>query len=181
MPDLEKLIPFIPMFALGISILALVLSGTSLGWNIYRDVILKARVRVRFQISEIHHPTFSKALSRICITVTNFGPGKVKCEMIVYKKTSLLRRLRRKAEQGIIFHNYIDPLSGKLPTVLEVGERLHLPLPYTQDCCLGNGTTHIGISDSFGREHWAPRSSVKRARKQFLKDGDTLPKTAQAR
>ena len=33
---------------IGISALSLILASTALGWNIYRDVILKARITVRF-------------------------------------------------------------------------------------------------------------------------------------
>jgi hypothetical protein len=43
-------------FALGISFVSLVIASLSLGWNIYRDVVLKPRVRTRFQISKITGP-----------------------------------------------------------------------------------------------------------------------------
>jgi hypothetical protein len=40
-------------WALLISLMSAAIAGCSLGWNIYRDVVLKARVRVTVQVMNI--------------------------------------------------------------------------------------------------------------------------------
>jgi hypothetical protein len=45
--------------------------------------------------------------------------------------------------------------------------------PYKQECLLAETPKRIGISDSFGRMHWAPRRELKRAIRQYQKDFST--------
>jgi len=40
---------------------------------------------------------------------------------------------------------------------------------YKRDCFLKGDSTHIGLSDSFGRIHWASKKDVKKARQAFQK------------
>ena len=42
--------------------------------------------------------------------------------------------------------------------------------PYNQECLLAKVPKRIGISDSFARNHWAPRREMKRAFRQYQKD-----------
>jgi len=72
-----------------------------------------------------------------------------------------------------MLHDYSNPLSGKLPARLEVGETIHLLIPYDEDCFLREKDTHIGLSDSFGRVHWAPARDVTKAKREFRKDFKT--------
>ena len=44
------------IYALCISLAALLVSMFSLGWNFYRDVILKPRLKVTIKISKIFEP-----------------------------------------------------------------------------------------------------------------------------
>lgn len=45
--DIDRIHQWLPI---AVSILLLIITGIALGWNIYRDVILKARVNVNFAI-----------------------------------------------------------------------------------------------------------------------------------
>jgi len=45
-------------------------------------------------------------------------------------------------------------------------------------CFLHTSPTHIGISDSFGKVHWAPRSRVKEAIARYRRDFPDGPKPA---
>lgn len=158
--------------AIGISFFSLLLAGLSLGWNIYRDVILKPKLKVCFQISTIvtvgrpgsPTPTF------LSITGVNHGPGRLTCNMLHVRTAPLWRRLLRMVKHGVIPGDWSNPLSGKLPSSVDVGQTLTLLLPYDRESFLGSAMTHIGILDSFGRTHWAPRKQLDLAREQFRKD-----------
>lgn len=158
----------IQLTALTISFVSILVAGLSLGWNIYRDVILKPRMRVRFQVSTIVHPALPSQ-TFLGLTTVNHGPGRITCNMIHVKTAPLWRRVLRSVKQGVIIGDWTNPLRGKLPKTLEVGETLTLLLPYEKRCFLSSDSTHIGIIDTFGRTHWAPRSQVKDARQQYVK------------
>ena len=153
--------------AIIISFLSLLVAAFSIGWNIYRDVIMKARLRVNFMIAMISHPTFSEPLERLNISATNFGPGKIKCSMLQLKETSFWKRIIRKDKHAVLINDYTDPLSSPLPCDLDVGESATFLFKLNQDCFLLEDWTHIGVSDSFGRIHWAPKKNVSVAKKSF--------------
>ena len=115
MTDYQKL-------AILISIGAIATSFLALGWNIYRDIILKPRLKVRLQISFIMHGEYQSP-SKISIEATNFGPNKIRCSAIHAKNATLWKRVFRKVEYAFIVHDYDDPYSTKLPCVLDVGEK----------------------------------------------------------
>jgi hypothetical protein len=158
------------IFAVIVSVISLLVSLIALGWNIYRDVMLKPRLKVRFSLSAIHHSTFPKPIITLLLKATNFGPGNIKCSMIQLKNAPLWRRLLRKTEHAFLMHDYENPLSGKLPTDLNVGGGLDLLIRYEKDCFLKNDFTHIGLSDSFDRIHWAPHKDIRKAKGKFVKD-----------
>ncbi|HUS71514.1 MAG TPA: hypothetical protein VMY06_00495 [Sedimentisphaerales bacterium] len=149
-----------------ISIFAIATSFLALGWNIYRDVILKPRLKVRLQISIIMQGEY-KSPSKISIRATNFGPNKIRCTSIDANSATLWRRIFRKVKYAQIIDDYTDPYSSKLPCELDVGATCQLFLPFVKDCLLGEPFTHIGIMDSFGRTHWAPKKDIAKARKRY--------------
>ena len=160
---------------IGISAVALVLSGFALGWNVYRDVIMKPKVVVRFAVVKLFgggQSQLQQTGTYLNMTATNHGPGAVELNMISGKVAGFLQRMSRRVQHFVILADYTNPMNPQLPKRLDVGEVLNLYLPYDKDCFLGNKpkSTHIGISDSFGRVHYAPRKEVKVARKAF--DGD---------
>jgi hypothetical protein len=63
--------------ALLISIFSVLVAAFSLGWNIYRDIILKAKVDVSFAVVTIIHDTMPERPQFLNIKATNFGPGPV--------------------------------------------------------------------------------------------------------
>ena len=151
-----------------ISVIALVISGVSIFWNIYRDLILKAKIRTRVQISSIIQPSRNLG-SFIDITGVNHGPGSITCESI-FMKASLWQRLKGRKKYGFIITDYTNPLTDKLPKRLEVGEKVTVLLPHTADAFLGQKPAHVGFKDSFGRLHWAPRKNLKQTIKDYLRD-----------
>lgn len=161
------------LFTLGAIIIAgfsLLVSAVALGWNIYRDIILKPRLKMRFSLSVIHHQTFPKPITTLVLSATNMGPGQIKCSMIQLRTAPLWRRIIRKTKHAVMIHDHENPLSGQLPARLDVGEGIDLLIRYNAECFLSEDITHIGLSDSFGQIHWAARKDVKRARKSFQRD-----------
>jgi hypothetical protein len=165
----ETLRQWVPI---GISFVSLILSVFALGWNVYRDVIFRARVKVAFAV--VRQVTMGAKASDgpqfIKIGVTNHGPGPVRIEMIVGKSSSVWKRLTRDVEHFFILVDYTNPLNPRLPAKIEVGDTLTLFLPHNESSLLNGTATHIGVSDSFGRSHFAPRKHLEQAKTQFRKD-----------
>ncbi|PIS37867.1 MAG: hypothetical protein COT35_03790 [Nitrospirae bacterium CG08_land_8_20_14_0_20_52_24] len=158
------------IIAVLISLFSLVVAAFSLGWNIYRDVILKPKLKVGFGVREIFHENFPQTLTKLIITATNFGPGQINCNMVQCKNAPVWRRILRKVKYAVVIHDYKNPMSGQLPSKLNVGEKLDLIFPFDKDSFLSEPFTHVGLSDSFGRNHWAPRKDVREARKNYLQE-----------
>ena len=156
--------------AIIISVISATIAGLSLGWNIYRDVILKAKVIIGISIVDIVEQGNPDVQLSINIAATNHGPGPVKLSMIQVKNSSWWRWLFRQEEYGIVLQDQTNPVSGKLPHKLEVGDSIDILLPYDNDCFLSHGWSHVGLNDYFGRVHWAPSKKVKVSVKQWKKD-----------
>lgn len=160
-----------------ISFGALVVSAFSLGWNFYRDVVLKARVRVTIGIDNIYHGDSVQG-PFISISVINLGPGTIICESIRLERRSCVgflgwrisRFLHLRYEHAHVMYDYTNPYSSTLPKKLDVGERLSLLLNFKEDAFLSEDPTHVGILDSFGRLHWASRSSLAIAKTRYFKE-----------
>ena len=159
---------------IGVSFLSLTLASVALGWNIYRDVVLKARVRVRFAVvsfmSQGDKTMEQLGKPQLRIAATNHGPGPVTITMIVGQIAPLWRRLIRRPQHFVILNDKTNPLNPQLPCRLEVGETLSLYLLYDESCFLKQKATRIGVDDSFGRLHFAPRRDVTTGRQQYQKD-----------
>lgn len=152
-----------------IACLSFVLAGISLGWNIYRDVILKAKLKVSFHLASIVERGVKGPFpERLVVYVINMGPGSLLVDMILCKTSSFWRHILRKEKPGFILYEPRDIESSELPRKLEVGERANflfeIEAPFIKD-----DFTHIGVRDSFGRFHWAPSKHVTSAKQQQKK------------
>jgi hypothetical protein len=160
--------------ALLISVGSMLVAATSLGWNIYRDVIRKPKLRITLMVGAV---IFSreKHSDRVVITVTNFGPGKTHAKMLQLRKSSFWRRLFRQEQFAALLHDYEDSLSGRLPAPLDVGEKVDLTFRFAPNLFLVEDFTQLGISDPFGRVYWCKKSDYRRARHNYR---DLLTKRA---
>lgn len=71
----------------------------------------------------------------------------------------------------MLMHDYEDPLSGALPTELDVGGKVDLTFRHSADIfILKPDFTQIGISDPFGAVHWSSRREYKRVRQLYLEE-----------
>jgi hypothetical protein len=164
-----QLLQYVPMAALAISLLALFVSFANLGWNMYRELALRGRLRVKFAVKEIVGGGMPQ-MTRVFVSATNFGPGSVKVNMIVYKEAPLWRIILRCVKRGVIIYDYTDPMNVRLPHKLDVSDSIDQVLKYGPEFIVSPKTTHIGFSDNFRRYHWAPRRDLREFRDRFEKD-----------
>ena len=168
--------------ALIVSCISVAISLFALGWNFYRDVILKSRAHGHISISHIVHGD-KKLGPYILISFVNLGPGKLIIESIYIAKLPKVRilgkrickLLNRTPEYAHIMWDYTNSYSSKLPASIDVGEKITLPLESNQSAFLAVDPTHVGVTDSFGRFHWVSSSSLALAKKEFFKKYEKRP------
>ena len=148
--------------ALIISALSAGIALFTLGWNIYRDIVLRPRLKITFFIGDTT-PSPDARPNFVVISGTNFGPGITTVRMVHTRKTSLWRRLRNKVINGIVLTQ-----GAVLPKRLEVGESVQILFPYDKDCFLKEDWNRVGLCDTFNKTHWATPNSVKNARKKWI-------------
>jgi hypothetical protein len=156
------------LYSLYISLAALVVSVFSLGWNFYRDVILKPRLKATVKISKVVQPGRDWG-DFIDVSAVNLGPGAVICNGILFRKKHSLR-FWKKPKYFCITEDYTNPLNPRLPKKLEVGDSLTELFTYKKDAFLSLDPTHVGVRDTFGKMHWASKKSLKEAKKEFFKE-----------
>ena len=163
-----------------ISIGSLCIAFLALGWNIYRDVILKPRLIVKFNFKAINQtkenppriflvdPNEMPHLTGkylFALDITNKGPGKIKL-INIFASKSIIQRLKRYKEphSAIIIPDIKPPLSKQLPEVLDQAEDTTLGFYITPENreSLEN-FKYIGVTDSYDRKHWAKSDDIKRA------------------
>jgi hypothetical protein len=157
-------------------VLALAISLLSLGWNVYRDVILKPRVKVSFGVKSIILP--GKGFeTHLMVDATNHGPGDVVCKGAVIRRRSriltIFLTIFRRFPYNFIVPDWENPYCTRLPKRVAVGDSVSVIFPYDRDCFLSEKVNRIGVADSFDRLHWAPRKELTQARRQYLKDFKT--------
>jgi len=163
------------IYSLYISVAALIVSVFSLGWNFYRDVILKPRLKVTAAITRVG-PTETGWKDFITVEAVNFGPGPIICNGILGEKRHLICFWRKR----MCFYAVEDlnnPLNTRFPKKLEVGDSFMQFFNLTEDAFLSLDPTHVGIRDTFGRMHWATRKSLKQAKKDFQKEFQKVDKS----
>jgi len=156
--------------SLFISVIAVAIAALALGWNIYRDIILKPKVRTKLGVSTLVTPGSSNQEEYVLLEPTNFGPGIVTIGSIVVKNTSFWKKLFKKEILAIIICDYENPLSAQLPAKIEVGSKISLLLRYDRECFLNQEWTHVGVYDYYGKFHSTPKKQIKEARELWLRD-----------
>lgn|SRR5262245_4915586 len=153
------------MNATAISLLSLLLSIVALSWNIYRDVLLRGRIKVGFHVGRGN----LGGVSRIALlTVVNLGPGQVSIQGTTLHEPRARRGTLPALAYLSIAPRFDTPISGMLPAMLPVGEKLTLTLPYEETSFLQ--FPGIGVTDSFGRSHYASRRDHHIARQEHVRD-----------
>ncbi len=74
--------------AIIVSVISTGIALFSLGWNIYRDIVLKPRLKITFGVRELVTPGSNEKPEFVYISATNFGPGSTTATMVHTRKTS---------------------------------------------------------------------------------------------
>ncbi len=156
--------------AILISVVSILVATFSLGWNVYRDVILKPKVVVSLAKKNIIGAGVTPSPDYIGIHAVNHGPGKVILNTIILKDSSFLKRLKKKEIHAVMMHDWTNPHSSSLPAKLDVGESIDLFAPYDKECFLKESYTHLGLSDSFGRSNWADVKDIIKLKEKWSQD-----------
>ena len=90
--------------ALVFSVVSIGIAATSLGWNIYRGVLLKPRLHVSFDKKHILFHMQEPLGPYIGVTVTNHGPGEVRLNTIPLRRSSMVRKIFKAEEYAILTH-----------------------------------------------------------------------------
>ena len=144
--------------AIILSSISVGIAGLSLGWNIYRDVVLKPRLKVKFAVRKRFTPDINQMSKFISISATNLGD----------RPTTIQKIRAKKAAEAIV----VTRLSLEIPKRLEADEKVEFELPYNTDFCkflLGNWGL-VGLEDAFDKIHWAKQRHFKKARKEWRED-----------
>jgi hypothetical protein len=153
---------------IAISTLALALSFVSLGWNIYRDIVLKPRLRVKFGFSQLLYPNNSITAPFLELSVVNLGPGDARVVAARARTRPFFLGWFDKEPLPTVIHDYTDSRCARLPAKIAVGETIAITFPIAETCLLDKPLLRrIGVEDSFGRVHWAPRKDLKTARREY--------------
>lgn len=141
------------------STIALVLAIFTLGWNIFRDVVNRNRVRVTGLIGPLVGPG-DKTIGQyyIVITAVNCGPASNTLSGLSLQKS----KFGKKPENAFVLEDWKNPRSARFPHTFGVGDQAQYIFSFNQDCFLKMKPTKIGIWDVFGKTHWMKRRLVKR-------------------
>lgn len=156
--------------ALIVSVVSALIASLALGWNIYRDVVMKPRLVVSVAVVTILHDSLPELPRFVNLTAVNHGPGTVTISSIIAMNTSIWHRMTRTVQYAYVTPDYANPYGGRIPAKLEPGGKVELLLPFDRDCVLGQMLSHVGVNDFYGRKHWASRASMKLARAAWRRE-----------
>ncbi len=152
--------------SLTLSIFSIGLACLALGWNIYRDIILKPRVQTTIGVYDLQLEDGCTIDARIEVRATNFGPGEIVIQNLVASR----RRLLNRPPYVVIIAETRKPGCDSIPARKSVGDTVSFCVPYTGDSFLGQNLLRVGLVDTFGRCHWARRKNLWQAKQQYNKD-----------
>lgn len=159
-------------YALIVSIFALTITIGNFVWNVWSKFIFpKPHLEVGIFIMTALTLGDNSTPKAICMSAVNHGPGEVEL-------TTSIGRVRRKKfwkkPMGAVFKSYNNwpfdmdsfTLGGyNLPQRLSVGQRYQMFLRPSPNNYAD--LTKFGFADTFGRNHWASTSSVRRLTKDL--------------
>lgn len=155
--------------AILISLCSLMIAALSLGWNIYRDLWQRGRLKLSLMNGVAVVTPEPPYEPRLTLTIANYGPKKTRATFLVLRKNCWWKRPFRRETHAILMHDYADPLSGKIPCDLDVGEAVTLTFRHVPDLFLNKDFDQVGIIDPFGIKHWCARMNYRDVKAAYLK------------
>ena len=144
------------MTPLYISIAALIVSVISLGWQVYKELRLRARLLVSLRTEICAYSNATAGTRCVVVGVANHGPGEVTISQLVVSS-------RQRGVKGL---SYIgvhpqSPYTSPLPSHLRTGEQYRTSFPMEQKGWLKTKPARVGVLDALGRFHWVSADDIE--------------------
>ncbi len=113
----------------------------------------------------------------IIVKALNTGPLPNRIGIVIVRKSWWQRRIHPTEAFSFIYPDYAHVATTQASTRLEVGDTGIFVFPYNNDCFLKDDFVRIGVTDGYGRTHWAPRTQLHEARREYRKqfiDGQNI-------
>ncbi|KWV56655.1 hypothetical protein AS156_04035 [Bradyrhizobium macuxiense] len=153
-----------------ISIFSLVVSGASFVWNVWSKFIYpKPVVRVSFAMVQIVGDDLDHIPEVLRLSATNMGPGDVTLSNALIKFRGHFGQITGYALLSTLeeYPRYLDDTRGRFgvgfPAKIAVGETFTAYLAPAHWRLAKGDYQRIGFTDTFNRNHWAPRQDILRA------------------
>lgn len=156
-------------YALTVSLLSAGVAFLALGWNIYRDVLLRARTGVVAYVSSVISGEESDG-PFITIRLVNRGPGNVVLTNLIVRRIGLWARLRRRTANATIMSDYTNRYNPSLPITINQQEFTHQLLNYEEGCFLKDDWNRLGFIDSLNRYHYVRKKDLRELKRKYRED-----------
>lgn len=154
--------------SLVLSIVSVLVAGMSLGWNIYKEIGLKAKVEISLQIMKLVTPGVKVEGEFLVLSATNFGPGIVNLKTVYGRRRSFKNWISGKNKAFLFRWESSQPQFGTLPCKIEVGDELKLFFSMEiARALIEYEINEVGVCDSFGRTHFVPKKQIGELAKNF--------------
>lgn len=159
-------------WAFVVSLVSAAISLFSLGWNVWSKwVHPKPKIRVTFAVLHLFDGNGMSA-PFLGATATNFGPTDTTLKQLIARSRQpwwWLKVGQYRRWQYAIMNNVATPQEALaesfprsgLPQKLAVGAEYSAYTTAKHEHLRDDGIVDVGFSDVFGRNHWAPRKSVR--------------------
>jgi hypothetical protein len=154
--------------AVVVSVISVGIAAAALGWNIYRDVLHKPRVRL--SIGKRLLVGNGEPLSVIGLSAVNHGPGPIQLRSAIIRRRYFLPWKRKHNMDGVVMHQPVVLGSEELPKILDVGDTLTLLWPWTSEGFIQAQPTGFALVDTFGRCHWVSGKNVQHMNANWVAD-----------
>ncbi|WEK57659.1 MAG: hypothetical protein P0Y52_14115 [Candidatus Brevundimonas phytovorans] len=163
-------------YALIVSIFSASVAIASFAWNVWSKWLYpKAKLRVGFAAIVVHfgNGPLDQQPRFLRLAMTNFGPTEltVTTAVLRFAPKSFWKRGQNAIVNPVtsIYTPEIagGPFAGGLPKKLGVGETFDLFFPHDPDSFARQKLNRLGVIDTFGRFHGAPRVDLERTRKEL--------------
>ncbi len=131
-----------------------IVSSIAIGWNLYRDIAQRGRLRVSCYIGKIvDEATGIDPRDYLIYNITNIG-----------KEPLVLTHIGGALQKS----HFMIKSRHQIPMTLKPGEYI---LEYSHDLSiLGEGLKHLWAIDSLDRKYKAPRKQVKRLKREYSEE-----------
>jgi len=157
-------------WALVISLFSLVVSAASFIWNVWSKFIYpKPVVRVSFKMVQIVGDDLDDIPEVLRLSATNMGPGDVTLDKALINFIGYFGQTTHYALLSTLldYPTLMDLTHGRFgagfPARVGVGESFSTYLVPAHERLAKGDYQRIGFTDSFGRDHWAPRKDILEA------------------